>query len=137
MLQNRRQMGRRPFRHIRDQVTNRWTVWRLARWCERLSRANHVDFDALVSQMPAMRTPHQKTTPAAHHLVDAIQQRDDQLEAAVAELRLEEKILLHLLTQGASYDEMCARLQISDERLRQDLKSILRRLADRLGQQNL
>jgi len=129
MPQNRRRAAR-SFWRICDQVAERWTLWRLVRWCSRLSRADAREFDQLVSQMSAMRTPDKDTVRDTSGPDDAIRQPDDRLAAAIAELRLEERILLHLLVHGVSCHEVSVALQISDERVRHELKAVLCRLAD-------
>ena len=122
-----------PLTRLYDQVSERWTSWLAVRRCIRLARADLTEFDALISQ--AMASPEPFATLSTGeilghtglHLVT-----DDEVALAIAELSLEQRLVLHLFKQGATYREIATALRLSDECALHEIKIVLCRLADQL-----
>jgi DNA-directed RNA polymerase specialized sigma24 family protein len=121
-----------PLNRLYYHVSDRWASWLAVRQCIRLARAELTEFDELTSQ--AISSPESCGRLSAEILENAGTRliADDELAVAIAELSIEQRLVLHLFRQGATYREIAAALRLSDECALREIKVVLCSLADRL-----
>jgi hypothetical protein len=115
-----------------DRASDRWTSWLAVRRCIRLARADVPEFDELTCKAKTSLKSLAGSSGLIPGNAGSVLVSDDELAVAIAELSVEQRLVLHLFKQGATHREIGAALQLSDERALNEIKILLCRLADQL-----
>ena len=118
---------------LHKRVMERWVRWHLLRWCAGLPRINLTELDRAIAKMA--RGVESKSIDSTHgsKIEQRSMNRQTRLEGFVAELSDEQRRILSLLQQGATYRQIAGALNMSDKRALRIIAALLCELADEVG----